>query len=156
MFTSFIKRIYSWMEFMVYQTRYGIRGTETQWSDGRDFTPFILDNWLTRQSIALTLRKNGYCVKEFPNPFRLEAYKGNEEFILDCPETSKQPTPWGLHADNPTVSIIPVKWVPRWSVSNYLVTDLPNRTGMVGVAERGSYYPQVVTLMRDFGEIIEC
>ena len=135
-------RILEAIKFAMYQMKAGFRaGVITQRGDEQDFTPSILDDWITRQHIVKALRRKGYRVAEFPNPFRLNAYKGSEEFIIGCPNTSKFSTPWGLRASKPYVSVLPIKWVP-------------NRTGVVGAEEFGKHYAEISNLVQPFGEAV--
>ena len=155
MLKSKIHRIYENINFIRHQVCYGRAGTITEWADTNEFAPAILDDWITRQHIISILRKSDYQVKTVPNFLRLEVYKGSEEFIIDCPNTSKKPTPWGYRAEELTISIIPVKWVFRDIVSSYLVTDIPNRTGLVGIECRGQHFDEISKLISRFGRVIE-
>lgn len=95
------------------------------------------DEWDKRQAVIARLRGNRYSVQEAPNPCRLYARKGAEEFIIDI--TGKR------------AHILPVRWVgadmteaERLSV---VVTDIPD-TGRYGIRnEESKYYDEVKRLV---------
>jgi len=91
--------------------------------------------WDTRQAVIARLRGNGYVVIEAPNPCRLTAGRGEEEFIIDI-----------LGRDR--VSILPVRWVYGSTDKPVLVTDIPS-TGRYGVWNQESkYFDEVSHLLR--------
>lgn len=94
--------------------------------------------WDTRQKVIATLRGNGYSITEAPNPCRLNAGKGEEEFIIDIMARGK-------------VGILPVKWVYGSTNKPILVTDIPS-SGRYGVwNEESKYYDEMRKLIKARG-----
>ncbi len=92
-------------------------------------------DWLKRQRIKQVLLHSKYRIKESPNALRLNAYKGDEEFIIDTP-----------YKDN-VVSITPCKWEKSSTTRFAYVVNIPD-TGMVGISEKGLYFLEITDLLR--------
>lgn len=91
------------------------------------------DEWETRQGVIKVLRQNGYFVEEVPNPCRLNAGKGEEQFLIDI-------------LDKDRVHVMPVKWVFGYTDQPVLVTDIPS-TGRYGIWNKESqYYDEIKQL----------
>lgn len=84
--------------------------------------------WKKRNKFAHLLEKNLFTVKEFDNPWRLNAYKENEEFVIDCQQDNIFHT-----------RFTPVKWVYGHTEKPVFLTDIPD-SGRHGIWNNDSKY----------------
>lgn len=94
---------------------------------------FNRELWKKRNEFAKALEAFEFRVKEFDNPFRLHAYRGDEEFIIDCQQDNK----------SFRTKFTPVKWVYGKTDKPVIITDIPD-SGKHGIWNDDSEYGRAV------------